>query len=58
MSLADLQDLAAELHNHKESMREDGTIPPKEFSLLANTLLQAVHEMTNIEERLRALETR
>ena len=58
MSMADLQDLAAELHEHEERMRAGGSIRPEEFAILATMLLQAVHEMSNIEERLRELETK
>jgi len=58
MSLADLHDLAAKLHANEEAARRERRVRPAEFDLLAKTVLQAVHEMANLEERLAALESK
>lgn len=52
MSMADLHDLAAKLHDHEETVRREGRLRPAEFDLLAQVLLEVVHELARIDERL------
>jgi MoxR-like ATPase len=52
MSLTDLHDLAKELHTHEEKIRTENRVRPEEFSLLAQTVLQAVHEIEDLAQAI------
>jgi hypothetical protein len=58
MSAAELHELAAALHTHMENARsEDHAVAP-DIELLAKTVLQGVHELMNMEQRLASMERR
>ena len=56
MSMADLHDLAATLHQQEELLRRDGSAGPGELPALRRAVLQLVREVTTMDERLSALE--
>jgi len=57
MSIRDLHDLAAKLHDYREDQRSQGFAGSSEESrLIAATLLQAVREIANLANRVSTLE--
>jgi hypothetical protein len=56
MSIAQLHELAAALDQQKETARSEDHVRPADFELLATTILQAVHELMNMEQRLASME--
>ena len=56
MSMADLHDLAGKLHDLEEKALTANSVRPEEFGLLAKAILQAVQELSDLEQRLRTLE--
>ena len=58
MSAAELHELAAALHAHTERTRSGGHAVGPDIELLAKTVLQGVHELMNMEQRLASMERR
>jgi hypothetical protein len=57
MSIQDLHDLAARLHEYRENQRSHGFAgSSEETRLLADALIQAVHEIANLARRVSTLE--
>jgi hypothetical protein len=56
MSIAQLHELAAALDQQKETARSEDHVRPADFELLATTILQAVHELMNMEQRFASME--
>ncbi len=56
MSIAQLHELAAALDEYKEMARSEGRVSPADFELLAKTVLQGVHKLMNMEQRLASME--
>jgi hypothetical protein len=59
MSLADLHDFAEKLHDYRERQRSQGFAGAnEETGLIADALLQAVHEIVSLQQRISDLEAR
>jgi len=56
VSIAKLHELAAALDQHNENARSAGRVSPADFELLTKTVLQGVHELMNMEQRLASME--
>lgn len=54
MSIEDLHDLAAKIHDFKQANRGGAVPPPSD--LLMDAMLQAVHEIRGLTSRIRVLE--
>jgi hypothetical protein len=57
MSTAELHKLASALDQHEATACPEG-VRPADFELLVKTVLQGVHELMNMEQRLASIERR
>lgn len=57
MSISELHKLASTLDQHEATARPEG-VRPGDFELLVKTVLQGVHKLMNMEQRLASIERR